>query len=162
VTFDVEDAPPFIALSYTWGPPNNKAPDKETVTGQSSRSGNYHVGENGAAEEIQVNGLELRVTQNLYDALKCMAMRCKNCPSAQTEFFWIDTICINQDDTEEKSAQVSLMGQIYSKAKMVWIWLGHRDGIDMDRVRSLIRKLATASRHVQQHIGNIGQTTTTD
>lgn len=39
-------------------------------------------------------------------------------------FFWIDAICINQDDLEERSAQVAIMPQIYSKADCVIVWLG--------------------------------------
>jgi hypothetical protein len=36
---------------------------------------------------------------------------------------WVDTICINQDDTREKSSQVWLMGRIYRQATSVVIWL---------------------------------------
>ena len=36
----------------------------------------------------------------------------------------INLICINQDDREEKSTQLPLMGEIYSRAKNVYIWLG--------------------------------------
>jgi hypothetical protein len=37
---------------------------------------------------------------------------------------WIDGICINQNDSTERSAQVRMMGRIYSKAKHLVIWLG--------------------------------------
>lgn len=37
---------------------------------------------------------------------------------------WIDTICINQDDVDERSSQVSLMGEVYSSSVRTLIWLG--------------------------------------
>lgn len=37
---------------------------------------------------------------------------------------WIDAICINQKDTAEKSSQVRLMGQVYSCAEQLLLWLG--------------------------------------
>jgi hypothetical protein len=37
---------------------------------------------------------------------------------------WIDALCINQHDLEERASQVSLMGKVYSKAKQVSLWLG--------------------------------------
>lgn len=39
-------------------------------------------------------------------------------------FFWIDALCINQADLEERSAQVQIMPQIYTKASCVIVWLG--------------------------------------
>jgi hypothetical protein len=38
--------------------------------------------------------------------------------------FWIDAICINQDDMNEKNEQVPRMGDTYSMATRVWIWMG--------------------------------------
>ncbi|KAF7870193.1 uncharacterized protein EAF02_009383 [Botrytis sinoallii] len=38
--------------------------------------------------------------------------------------FWIDAICINQDDLDERSQQVLLMGSIYKNASRVTVWLG--------------------------------------
>jgi Heterokaryon incompatibility protein (HET) len=35
--------------------------------------------------------------------------------------FWIDAICINQEDDKEKSRQVPMMAQIYSEAANVRI-----------------------------------------
>lgn len=44
---------------------------------------------------------------------------------------WIDQICINQEDNEEKSFQVMLMKDIYSSAHQVIVWLGPAaDGSD--------------------------------
>ncbi|KAK6602789.1 heterokaryon incompatibility protein [Botrytis cinerea] len=37
---------------------------------------------------------------------------------------WTDAVCIKQSDNQEKSFQVRLMTQIYSKAKIVYTWLG--------------------------------------
>ncbi|PMD64698.1 uncharacterized protein K444DRAFT_482084, partial [Hyaloscypha bicolor E] len=38
-------------------------------------------------------------------------------------FRWIDTICINQYDLDERAQQVSFMRDIYGRAKSVVIWL---------------------------------------
>ncbi len=37
---------------------------------------------------------------------------------------WVDALCINQDDLEERADQVSLMGEIYRQAECVVAWLG--------------------------------------
>jgi len=37
---------------------------------------------------------------------------------------WIDSICVNQNDIQEKIYQVRLMGEIFPKAERVLIWLG--------------------------------------
>jgi Heterokaryon incompatibility protein (HET) len=38
--------------------------------------------------------------------------------------FWVDTICIYQTDTGEKTRQVRMMQEIYKQAETVIIWLG--------------------------------------
>ncbi|KAL8916916.1 MAG: hypothetical protein Q9208_008280 [Pyrenodesmia sp. 3 TL-2023] len=38
--------------------------------------------------------------------------------------WWIDAICINQDDPVEKSHQVKGMRRIYAKAEKLYVWLG--------------------------------------
>jgi hypothetical protein len=39
-------------------------------------------------------------------------------------FRWYDTLCINQDNMEERSSQVQIMDSIYSKAARTLVWLG--------------------------------------
>ena len=46
--------------------------------------------------------------------------------SGLTEALWIDSICIDQDSLEERSHQVQQMGDIYIKAKELYIWLGQK------------------------------------
>ena len=36
----------------------------------------------------------------------------------------IDAICINQTNLDERSQQVSIMGKIYSRATLTYVWLG--------------------------------------
>jgi hypothetical protein len=38
--------------------------------------------------------------------------------------FWIDAICIDQRNIEEKAGQVASMGEIYHRAQRIIIWLG--------------------------------------
>lgn len=40
---------------------------------------------------------------------------------------WADAICINQEDLDEKSIQVTMMDQVYSLATHVVAWLGPQD-----------------------------------
>jgi hypothetical protein len=42
----------------------------------------------------------------------------------RTRVLWIDAVCINQADNEEKGTQIPLMGQIYRFASKVLAWLG--------------------------------------
>jgi hypothetical protein len=39
-------------------------------------------------------------------------------------YLWIDAICINQADADEKGMQFTMMGSIYAQASRVLIWLG--------------------------------------
>jgi len=48
-----------------------------------------------------------------------------NLRSPKDEFYvWADAVCINQDNNKEKSYQVRLMGEIYTKAESVLVDLG--------------------------------------
>jgi hypothetical protein len=64
------------------------------------------------------DGTLLRVTPTLEAALPHIVR------SSKTELIWIDQICINQDDVEERCRQVAIMGQIYSMCSCVLVWLG--------------------------------------
>lgn len=60
----------------------------------------------------------IRITKTLERALKVLRYKDK------TRRLWIDQICINQQDTAERSSQVRLMYEIYSLAQRTIVWLG--------------------------------------
>lgn len=63
-------------------------------------------------------GAYLPITHNLDVALRHIRHKDRK------RSIWIDAICINQSSIEEKSRQVAIMGQIFSQADNVIIWLG--------------------------------------
>lgn len=67
---------------------------------------------------IHCNSIPFYVTQNLYSAL--IHLRDKSWPTV----LWIDAICINQRDNDEKGVQVQRMGDIYRQATRTIAWLG--------------------------------------
>ncbi|KAI1130962.1 heterokaryon incompatibility protein-domain-containing protein [Nemania abortiva] len=58
------------------------------------------------------------VTENLNNALKYL--RYEDRP----RMLWIDAICVNQENVQERSQQVAIMGDVYQFAKRVIVWLG--------------------------------------
>lgn len=79
------------------------------------------------SETILVDGQELKITLNVMRIIKDLRR-----PDQRT-VLWIDAICINQANREEKSFQVSIMSSIYQNAKRVVIWLGPETFFDKDR-----------------------------
>jgi hypothetical protein len=57
------------------------------------------------------------VTPNLKAALKRIRLKDKK------RSMWVDLICINQQDTPERSQQVALMADIFRNAKKVIMWI---------------------------------------
>ncbi|GMF80978.1 unnamed protein product [Aspergillus oryzae] len=94
--------------------------------------------EEGSAEkhkEIILHDHTIPITANLHAALV-------NLRDHQLErVLWVDAICINQDDMDEKNQQIPLMRTIYAQADRVIIWLGEafEDG---DKALEIIRTLA--------------------
>ena len=106
----------YDALSYTWG---NEEPEKRISlrTLQESPSGTGSALFRSVAQlAIQKTGFYVR--PHLADALLQFRENQKDL------LLWIDAICINQGDKEEKNIQVALMAEIYSKAAAVLVWLG--------------------------------------
>lgn len=92
------DAPLYEALSYTWADENG---DKR-LRCPIFIGPQYHV---------------LLTTNSCSSALRRFRTR-------HDRLLWVDAICINQDNVEERDYQVSLMRKIYSSAGRVLIYLG--------------------------------------
>jgi hypothetical protein len=72
-----------------------------------------------------VNNRTIRVGGNLHDFLDHASQHHANRP------LWIDAICIDQDNNAERGHQVQRMGQIYSGAEEVLVWLGRESQFDL-------------------------------
>lgn len=113
-----------------------------------------------ASRKVLCNGKAMDTTLNLYDAL--LAIR--RIPSTgsyekiggadRTKYIWIDAICINQEDIEERNAQVKIMDQIYSRTSMTIIWLGRDDEFTRE-AGAIIQRLAKLSLTQASLMGQI-------
>ncbi|KAK5652687.1 hypothetical protein OQA88_10281 [Cercophora sp. LCS_1] len=83
----------------------------------------YVWGKNVSKKAIRCNGIVVDATKNLVEAMQ--HLRYPDGPRT----LWIDALCINQSDNIEKSIQVMMMGDIYSRAMRTIIWLRPADHI---------------------------------
>ncbi|KAK5740833.1 hypothetical protein LTR17_004423 [Elasticomyces elasticus] len=92
--------PPYIALSYTWGVQTPGVDDSWTL-----RIGRRHL---AVRASLQSFVQALRAKGELIDGT----------------WWWIDSICINQTNLQERGNHVRRMKTIYQNAEKVIVWLG--------------------------------------
>lgn len=135
------DHPRYVALSYTWGNPRlyNYTEENDT-SGIPNRQIQCRVGSTIVSQRNE-HWYSILVTQNLYSFL----LRARDDIAHATQSYWIDAICINQRDTDERGRQVNMMYAIYQTAKTVYAWLGEEDE-DTYMAFELMRTLAGCCR----------------
>lgn len=101
-TVSLEDQPAFLALSYVWGSGTEK-------------------------DSINIDGHVVPVTSNLATVLRKFRAHHYDFLQLHSLPLWIDAICINQADVEERSRQVRLMRTIFRQASRVLMWVGEGD-----------------------------------
>lgn len=99
MSLDSDKLPSYTALSYVWG---------QNVQGK---------------YRISLDGSVLDITPNLDATLRTLSQL----EDLSYQWLWIDAICINQDDSDERSFQVTLMRDLYSRAKRTIAYLGPED-----------------------------------
>ena len=67
---------------------------------------------------IRCDSFDVNITHNCYDALSHLRKKLGRLT------IWVDAICINQQDDNEKIHQIALMQTIYGQATTVYGWLG--------------------------------------
>lgn len=91
----IEEAPPYYAISYTWGDPSQRT-------------------------QVLINGSPLEVRRNCEYVLK----QAKWYGGGPCHHVWCDAICIDQTNDDEKGHQVAIMGDIYQGARQVLACVG--------------------------------------
>lgn len=110
--FNFEDSvPEYVAISYVWGDATQRR--SIMVNGK-----NVSVPENA---EVALRYLHRAVLSSSVEAMK---VNTRDELGRSRINFWIDSVCANQSDLEERGHQVALTSRIYSSAKFVLIWLG--------------------------------------
>jgi hypothetical protein len=108
-----DEDPEYEAVSYCWGSKNDPS----------------HVCVNTDDGDERIS-----ITHNLDEALRCFRYERK------PRLLWADALCINQVSIGEKNHQVAMMGNIYSRAKRVLIWIGpERD--ESDKALGIMQQL---------------------
>jgi hypothetical protein len=112
----------YESLSYVWGNFDNP----HDILVRNAEDSEYRT---------------FKVTHNLYTALR--RLRDPDLPRT----FWIDAICINQHDLQERALQVTIMARIYAYATSVSVWLGEADN-DSSAMFDLLQDILTQrSKH---------------
>lgn len=110
----LQDSGQYKALSYAW---KNNEEDERLV-------------------QITCNKQSINVSSNLHSALRQLRH------DRQTVKIWVDSICINQKDNNERTCQVGIMRDIYARSTEVIIWLG--DSGRNDHLGEMILPMLTA------------------
>ncbi|RYP17456.1 hypothetical protein DL765_004502 [Monosporascus sp. GIB2] len=108
--------PPYEALSYQWGEESESPPT------------------------VEINGILKAITPNLHSALRHIRKQ------LEERTLWVDAICINQVDDDEKNIQVQGMAAIYQQAERVLVWLGDPSP-DSDLAISTLKQLGGDERN---------------
>ncbi|CAN9277835.1 unnamed protein product [Alternaria alternata] len=88
----------------------------------------YVWGDEKSPCKITCDGHKKPVRRNLWGVLSQLRKQ------RFDSLLWVDAICINQNDKEEKSFQVAMMRDIYKRAAKVIFWLGEQERYDEDAV----------------------------
>ncbi|KAH7361169.1 heterokaryon incompatibility protein-domain-containing protein [Pyrenochaeta sp. MPI-SDFR-AT-0127] len=132
-TIDLSDNShvPFIALSYTW---------KSTIVEEGQ------VPRRPSPVHIRCDSKALNIGENLFDCLFQIEQlrHSTNEPPDDVSCLWVDAVCINQDDMDERRSQVAMMQRIYVQSTGVMIWLGRHDKSSI-RATSLISMISEIS-----------------
>ncbi|KAH8807101.1 heterokaryon incompatibility protein-domain-containing protein [Xylogone sp. PMI_703] len=81
----------------------------------------YCWGDPSIRTSVKCNDGLLNVTINLKEALLHLRHR------SEERVIWIDAICINQEDLQERAQQVGIMREIYETSSKVVVWLGKEE-----------------------------------
>ena len=112
---EIPERVPYEALSWRWGDEKNTP-----FTIMIRKAGEMY---------------KKKVSQTLGLALKYLR-------GQKDRILWIDAICINQDDKEERSYQVSMMSLVYTRAQQVCVWLGEDDADSREAIRFIREEIS--------------------
>jgi flagellar biosynthesis protein FliQ len=94
---------------------------------------------------VEVDRRNIHATRSLSRAIEHLQ------DARSTRTIWIDALCINQKDNQEKSEQVQQMREIYANARQVVVWLGEDPGF----IASAFRQVPVLANATTEELANI-------
>ena len=107
----------------------------------------YVWGGSDKPKSIFIDNRYLAVTLNLHAAL--LRLRDRDIPRT----IWVDAVCINQEDKQEKEHQIQSMAKIYANASRVIVWLGERannSDVALEAIRAAGKPTNTSNKEMIQ------------
>ena len=98
-------------------------------------------------QSIFIDNQYLAITLNLHAAL--LRLRDRDIP----RIIWVDAICINQKNKQEKEHQIQSMAKIYGKASRVIVWLGetaNNSDVALEAIRAAGKPTNTSNKEMIQ------------
>ncbi|RSL76758.1 hypothetical protein CEP51_009667 [Fusarium floridanum] len=118
ITVSLDGNPEYFALSYVWGEKTN-------------------------LRKIVLQGQDREITPNLASALSRIQSGSLGETPVPVKYLWVDAICINQADNEERSQQVRFMHRIFKSAQVVFSWVGPEDhSLAFQTIKTLAQEIA--------------------
>lgn len=123
--------PEFAAISYTWG---TEPTDRLMI----------------------LSGTPINIRENFRQMLFEIRHFIETNHPERCFYFWVDGLCINQEDVTERNHQIQLMRKIYSKAAIVLAWLGPDANGGSDAVEYLgsMQRRRLSESHNSIHSGD--------
>ena len=100
----------------------------------------YAWGDGNLSRRLFCNDSAIKITQSLHDAL----IHLRHLKA--TRMLWIDAVCIDQNNNDERIVQLPHMKDIYQHANQVVIWLGLAD----DSTSRALHLLQLAANYLRQ------------
>ena len=106
----------------------------------------YRWGDQTQTQTIKCHGCNMKITSSLHTTL--VSLRHTDAPRV----LWIDAVCIDQTNLEEKQQQVLLMDSIFLHSHRVLIWLGTESNEDRRAIVLVERLYPILSEIEAQHM----------
>ena len=143
---NIEDCPPYIALSYTWGSSQSTRTISLNEHSMEIRENLYSFLNHARCDE-DAPGREWLYDANLVEVEPDLRYLLPNFDTLG--HFWVDALCIDQDNIPERNAQVSRMKDIYERARKIVVWLGPAD-TDGDLAIDVLAHLSSVARRAKK------------
>ncbi|KAF2825100.1 HET-domain-containing protein [Ophiobolus disseminans] len=122
---DTDSAPPYVAISYVWGDPTTKH-FVDLANGNVGITESLHFALRDVIRMLHDNNHTLPGGTDFW--------------KDDTVHLWVDALCIDQSNTQEKTVQVPMMTNIFTTAALVVTYMGPKAD-NSDQGIALVKRL---------------------